>query len=68
MALARLKMLILRAHIKVSVMTIALMQMKHGYMEIGFIQQLTLGNRKISTKQPYTIDHYTVKRFYKKRH
>ena len=66
MASARLKMLILRAHITVSVMTIALMQMKHGYMEIGFIQQLTLGNRKISTRQSYPIDHYTVKRFYKK--
>ena len=26
------------------------------------------GNRKISTRQPYTMDHYTVKRFYKKRH
>ena len=24
------------------------------------------GNRKISTRQPYTMDHYTVKRFYKK--
>ena len=38
MVLARLKMLTLRMHSTVSVMTMALMQMKHGYMEIGFIQ------------------------------
>ena len=42
MASARLKMLTLRLHITVSVMTMALMQMKHGCMGIGFIQQIML--------------------------
>ena len=42
MASARLKMLTLRVHITVSAMTMALMQMKHGCMEFGFIQQIML--------------------------
>ena len=37
MVSARLKMLILKVHITVSVMTMASMQMKHGCMEIGLI-------------------------------
>ena len=37
MVSARLKMLTLRVHIAVSVMIVALMQMKHGCMETGFI-------------------------------
>ena len=41
-ASARLKMLTLRVHITVYVMTKALMQMKRGCMETGFIQQITL--------------------------
>ena len=41
-ASARLKMLTLRVHITVYVMTMALMQMKRGCMETGFIQQITL--------------------------
>ena len=40
MVLARLKMLTLRVHITVSVMIMALMQMKHGCMGIDFIQQI----------------------------
>ena len=38
MVSARLKMLTLKVHITVSVMTMALMQMKHGCMGIGFIR------------------------------
>ena len=34
----RLKMLILKVHVTAPVMTMVLMQMKHGCMEIGFIQ------------------------------
>ena len=37
MVSARLKMLILKVYITVDVMTMALMQMKHGFMGIGFI-------------------------------
>ena len=42
MVSARLKMLTLRVHIAVSVMIVALMQMKHGCMETGFIWQILL--------------------------
>ena len=42
-----------------------LMQMKHRCMGIGFIQQIMLF---LIIRQPYSMDHYTVKRFYKKRH
>ena len=38
MVSARLKMLTLKAYITVSVMTMALMRMKHGCMGIGFIR------------------------------
>ena len=38
MVSTRLKMVILTVPIIVSVMTMALTQMKHGCMEIGFIQ------------------------------
>ena len=39
MVSAGLKMLTLRVHITASVVTMALMQMKHGCIETGFIQQ-----------------------------
>ena len=42
MALVRLKMLTLRVHITVSVISMVLIQMKHGRMVTGFIRQIML--------------------------
>ena len=42
MVLAKLKIVTFKALITVSVITTALMQMKHGCMETGFIQQIML--------------------------
>ena len=39
---SKVKMLTLRVHITVSLMTMALMQTKHGCMETGFRQQILL--------------------------
>ena len=38
------------------------------YNRLCYVWSWSKGNRKISTEQPYKIDHYTVTRFYKKRH
>ena len=40
MVSARLKLLTLEVHIAVSVMTMALLRMKHGCMGIGFVRQI----------------------------
>ena len=40
MVSARLKVPTSRVHITVSVMTMVLTRMKHGYIGIGFIQQI----------------------------
>ena len=42
MVSARLKMLTLRVHITVFLITMVLMQMKYGCMETGFIRQILL--------------------------
>ena len=42
MVLAKLKIVTFKALITVFVITMALMQMKHGCMETGFIQQIML--------------------------
>ena len=41
-ALARFKMIMIIVHITVFVISMVLIQMKHGCMETGFIRQITL--------------------------
>ena len=44
--LARLKMLTFKAPITAFVMTTALIQMKHGCMGVGFVQQIMLDSQE----------------------
>ena len=56
MVSARLKMVILKVHITAYVMTMALMRMKHGCMEIGVIRLVytngIFGHEVKATKRP----------------
>ena len=73
MVSVRLKMPTLRVHITVSVMTIALMQMKHGCMEFYTTDYAIFGHEVKATER-YPPDNLTrwiitqsVKEFYKKK-
>ena len=55
MVSARLKMPTLKVQITTSVMTMALMRMKHGCMGIGFIRLVN-----VPTRQSYTMDNHTA--------
>ena len=58
MVLIGLKKITLKVHITVSVITIALMQMNHGCMEIDFIRQIIFGH-KVKAKESSPPDNLT---------
>ena len=74
MVSAKLKMITFKTPITVSVMTMSRSDRDMDawkvvlYNRLCCFWSLSKGNRKISTRQPYTMDHYKFKRFYKKRH
>ena len=52
-------MLTLKVHITVSVMTMALMQMKHGCMGIGFIRQIGIFGHEVKATERSPPDNLT---------
>ena len=59
MALARLKMIMKGVHFTVSVTSMVLIQMKHGCMENGFMQQVMVFGHEVKATERSPPDNLT---------